>query len=71
MILMTIFLSEGLKSVVVLYEQERKKAALKKVRARLERSANCGAPVPVCRTRDFIDPAEAIFVLIQDVKVLQ
>lgn len=32
---------------LIRHEQERKKAALKKVRARLDRSANSGAPVPI------------------------
>ena len=32
---------------LIRHEQERKKAALKRVRARLERSANSGAPVPI------------------------
>ncbi len=32
---------------LIRHEQERKKAALKRVRARLERSANSGVPVPI------------------------
>lgn len=32
---------------LIRHEQERRKAAHKRVRARLERSANSGAPVPI------------------------
>lgn len=42
---------------LVRHEQERKKAALKRVRARLERSAYSGAPVPI---KDAFERLEAM-----------
>ena len=40
---------------LVRHEQDRKKAAFKRVRARLERSANSGAPVPIKEAFDSLE----------------